>query len=545
MDDEVVTELTPVECWEMLREDEFGRLAYRIVDEVHITPINYAVEGDTLLFRTAEGTKLLAVVMGAEVAFEIDGTARSRHAASSYADRTTAPRGRGASCRERRASSLGAGAEVQRRRDPAEGGVRAGLRAVPSVAAPEAARLTGSARRRSAEVVAPVLPLPAQHGRQVAGERLVEQATCAAGEGQRGAQPAQRPGRTLPAGRPGRRLPQVALDVRRQQVGLLRGPQTTQERAEDPVVDRRERGSRQAASFASPVGRAARAAAPTSASVPGSRDRSASIAARRRHRARRAAYHPPAQRGLSGSADLARGEPAGEGIACRASRPRHPAEKASARSGDVRRRRPETQAAPVAPAGRRRRCGRPERDDPVEGVADEGGHHRGAGLPRQVPLDEVDESRRRATGTGPRRGAWSRAPLAPGRPRGGPGPRRQRHVTGRRARSGRRSRRARWARRRSPANSGSGTGSSATSTSRWPSRPASRRSRDADPVRPDPVPVQHRNVPVALDPQRVEAGAPQPHLHPAADVAVEARRRAPRRSRPASRCRTGAGSGAR
>jgi nitroimidazol reductase NimA-like FMN-containing flavoprotein (pyridoxamine 5'-phosphate oxidase superfamily) len=72
MDDDVVTELSPEECWEMLREEEFGRLAFRLVDEVHITPINYAVDEDTLLFRTAEGSKLLSVVMGSEVAFEID-----------------------------------------------------------------------------------------------------------------------------------------------------------------------------------------------------------------------------------------------------------------------------------------------------------------------------------------------------------------------------------------------------------------------------------------------------------------------------------------
>jgi nitroimidazol reductase NimA-like FMN-containing flavoprotein (pyridoxamine 5'-phosphate oxidase superfamily) len=72
MNDEVVTDLTLEECWQMLRDEEFGRLAYRLVDEVHITPINYAVDGGTLLFRTAEGNKLLAVVMGSEVAFEID-----------------------------------------------------------------------------------------------------------------------------------------------------------------------------------------------------------------------------------------------------------------------------------------------------------------------------------------------------------------------------------------------------------------------------------------------------------------------------------------
>jgi nitroimidazol reductase NimA-like FMN-containing flavoprotein (pyridoxamine 5'-phosphate oxidase superfamily) len=72
MDEDVVTELSPDECWEMLREEEFARLAFRIVDEVHITPVNYAVDGETLLFRTAEGTKLLAVVMGSQVALEID-----------------------------------------------------------------------------------------------------------------------------------------------------------------------------------------------------------------------------------------------------------------------------------------------------------------------------------------------------------------------------------------------------------------------------------------------------------------------------------------
>ena len=72
MTDQIVTELTSDECWEMLRGEEFGRLAYRLVDEIHITPINYAVDGGSLLFRTAEGNKLLSVVMGSEVAFEID-----------------------------------------------------------------------------------------------------------------------------------------------------------------------------------------------------------------------------------------------------------------------------------------------------------------------------------------------------------------------------------------------------------------------------------------------------------------------------------------
>lgn len=48
--DDPITDLTPEQCWEMLRGDEFGRLAFRLVDEVHITPINYAVDGQSLLF---------------------------------------------------------------------------------------------------------------------------------------------------------------------------------------------------------------------------------------------------------------------------------------------------------------------------------------------------------------------------------------------------------------------------------------------------------------------------------------------------------------
>jgi nitroimidazol reductase NimA-like FMN-containing flavoprotein (pyridoxamine 5'-phosphate oxidase superfamily) len=71
-EDEPVTVLTTDECWAMLHDQEFGRLAFHLAGEVHLTPINYAVDHDTLLFRTAEGSKLLAVVMNPDVAFEID-----------------------------------------------------------------------------------------------------------------------------------------------------------------------------------------------------------------------------------------------------------------------------------------------------------------------------------------------------------------------------------------------------------------------------------------------------------------------------------------
>ncbi|EWT02324.1 pyridoxamine 5'-phosphate oxidase [Intrasporangium oryzae NRRL B-24470] len=64
--------LHPTECWEFLRDREFGRLAFHLVGEVHITPINYAVDRERILFLTSEGNKLLGVTMNEDVAFEVD-----------------------------------------------------------------------------------------------------------------------------------------------------------------------------------------------------------------------------------------------------------------------------------------------------------------------------------------------------------------------------------------------------------------------------------------------------------------------------------------
>ncbi len=67
-----VVELTDVECWDLLDGCELGRLAFRLVDEVHLVPLNYVVEGRTLLFRTAPGSKLFAAALESDAAFEID-----------------------------------------------------------------------------------------------------------------------------------------------------------------------------------------------------------------------------------------------------------------------------------------------------------------------------------------------------------------------------------------------------------------------------------------------------------------------------------------
>lgn len=69
---DAVRELHELECWERLAEREFGRLAFHLIDEVHIVPVNYLVDDRQLVFCSSEGSKLLGVVMNHDVAFEVD-----------------------------------------------------------------------------------------------------------------------------------------------------------------------------------------------------------------------------------------------------------------------------------------------------------------------------------------------------------------------------------------------------------------------------------------------------------------------------------------
>ena len=59
------------ECLDRLAEARVGRLALVVDDRPEIFPINYALDGDTVLFRTAEGTVLSHAGLR-EVAFEVD-----------------------------------------------------------------------------------------------------------------------------------------------------------------------------------------------------------------------------------------------------------------------------------------------------------------------------------------------------------------------------------------------------------------------------------------------------------------------------------------
>jgi uncharacterized protein len=71
--DPVVEELTPDRAWQLLRDAPIGRLAVVLADQPEIFPVNHVVDHGTIVFRTADGTKLLAAD-GHAVAFETDGT---------------------------------------------------------------------------------------------------------------------------------------------------------------------------------------------------------------------------------------------------------------------------------------------------------------------------------------------------------------------------------------------------------------------------------------------------------------------------------------
>jgi hypothetical protein len=66
-------DLSESACWALLRAAPFGRLAVAIDGHPDIFPVNHLVDGNSVVFRSAAGTKLAAAVLGRAVAFEIDG----------------------------------------------------------------------------------------------------------------------------------------------------------------------------------------------------------------------------------------------------------------------------------------------------------------------------------------------------------------------------------------------------------------------------------------------------------------------------------------
>ncbi|HKY66579.1 MAG TPA: pyridoxamine 5'-phosphate oxidase family protein [Acidimicrobiales bacterium] len=69
--------IPPDECRALLRADDLGRLAIVDGGTPAVFPVNYVVDGDAVVFRTAAGTKLSAGTRH-PVAFEVDAIDRGR-----------------------------------------------------------------------------------------------------------------------------------------------------------------------------------------------------------------------------------------------------------------------------------------------------------------------------------------------------------------------------------------------------------------------------------------------------------------------------------
>ncbi len=60
------------ECWELLSSVSLGRLVSTIGTRLEIFPVNFVVQHRTVLFQTAEGTKLISTLLNDRVLFEAD-----------------------------------------------------------------------------------------------------------------------------------------------------------------------------------------------------------------------------------------------------------------------------------------------------------------------------------------------------------------------------------------------------------------------------------------------------------------------------------------
>lgn len=67
-----VTELSAAECWALLDGTSLGRLGVSVDDQPEIFPVDYHADGSSVLFRTAEGTKLHGLLKNHSVVFEAD-----------------------------------------------------------------------------------------------------------------------------------------------------------------------------------------------------------------------------------------------------------------------------------------------------------------------------------------------------------------------------------------------------------------------------------------------------------------------------------------
>jgi nitroimidazol reductase NimA-like FMN-containing flavoprotein (pyridoxamine 5'-phosphate oxidase superfamily) len=101
---EPVSILSVGESWDLLARVALGRLVTSVDGQPEIFPVNFVVQHRTVLFRTAEGTKLASAAINSRVLFEADdhnpvegwsvivkGAARVLRAADEIQDAEQAP----------------------------------------------------------------------------------------------------------------------------------------------------------------------------------------------------------------------------------------------------------------------------------------------------------------------------------------------------------------------------------------------------------------------------------------------------------------------
>jgi nitroimidazol reductase NimA-like FMN-containing flavoprotein (pyridoxamine 5'-phosphate oxidase superfamily) len=73
----MLREISEERCWSLLEQKHVGRLAVAVMNRPDVFPVNYEVDGHTVVIRTAAGQKLAAAVLGTAVAFEVDALEES------------------------------------------------------------------------------------------------------------------------------------------------------------------------------------------------------------------------------------------------------------------------------------------------------------------------------------------------------------------------------------------------------------------------------------------------------------------------------------
>ena len=64
--------IPPEECWQLLADAPVGRVAFNEAGEPTVLPVNHAVVGHRVVFRTLRGSLLHEALMAEPVAFQVD-----------------------------------------------------------------------------------------------------------------------------------------------------------------------------------------------------------------------------------------------------------------------------------------------------------------------------------------------------------------------------------------------------------------------------------------------------------------------------------------